>query len=68
MGRGRTASSTAPNSSNLVRRACSSVCHARPLYELSVVSSMRDREVDLRRNAGVEWGENLPNKELRHDD
>ena len=30
-GRERTASSTVPNSSNLARRALSSVCHARPL-------------------------------------
>lgn len=37
-----TASSTCPNSSNLVRRALSSVCHARPLRWVSAHSRPPD--------------------------
>lgn len=52
-GEGRTASSTAPNSSNLVRRAVSSVCHARPLCQLSA------GEVNVRKGGRVVRGQEV---------
>jgi hypothetical protein len=57
-----TASSTAPNSSNLVRRAFSSVCHARPLGGILASALL------LRRIYRKTAEENLPDEELGHLD
>ena len=52
-----TASSTAPNSSNLVRRVFSSVCHARPLQR---IVSVVNRQHECLQNV------DLPDEEFRH--